>query len=397
MREKIIDSIGRIDNDMIESVDALRQKKRIGPAWLKWGSLVACFFAILLAGKFMLQTANTQHVSFGGITREYKKDSNITVGNSAIVWPWDTMTISEQYTTLTLNGKEFVSRGRSVDSSLLDKAIGTYDVVGYDAYSEQEHRMKANVYRIAGIDEDRMVAVKLEDSFYVFKHDEYHPPKNFGEILDNYSLAQYLHFDRFSVYEGYTEKGYYSLVDDTPVWEVLSQCPSAPFVEDDSWDRNDRNYISFTATSDALGVYKNVFYVTDDGFIWTNIFDYAYIFQIGEETANKVISYVTKNGVESKSEPYTYSVAGTVTEITESYILVDDSILCANEKDGMIFKIPTNDLRISRCINYGKIDVGDIVAVNFTGNIDIEAGNVVEGAFALSKATISGDGVSTAE
>ncbi len=44
MKNKIIDSIGKIDDDMIESVDALRQsqKKRAKTTWTKWAAAAAC-------------------------------------------------------------------------------------------------------------------------------------------------------------------------------------------------------------------------------------------------------------------------------------------------------------------------------------------------------------------
>ena len=45
MKNKIIDSIGKIDDDMIESVDALRQSKnkRSKTKWIKWVAIAACF------------------------------------------------------------------------------------------------------------------------------------------------------------------------------------------------------------------------------------------------------------------------------------------------------------------------------------------------------------------
>ena len=185
--------------------------------------------------------------------------------------------------------------------------------------------------------------------------------------------------------------------NDSDIWDVLNTRRDAEFVEDDNWGRGDRNYISFTATSDALGIYKRVFRVTEDGYIWTNIFDYVYIFQIGEEAAAQIISYAAENGTESEAEPYNAVLARTLTEITDDYILVDDTVLCSDEKEGMAFKVYLDDLRISRCIDFGGINVGDIVVVNFTGNIDTEAGNVVEGAFSLSKGNISDGEVSVPE
>ena len=178
---------------------------------------------------------------------------------------------------------------------------------------------------------------------------------------------------------------------------MLSNCRDATFIQDDTWNGSERDYISFTATSDALGVYKRVFYVSSDGYVRTNIFDYAYTFQIGEEAAGKIISYATENGIETIDEPYTNTLAGTITEISNGYIWVDDSILCKDASEGLIFKIPMDDLRISRCIDYEKIDIGDVVVVSFTGTIDVEAGYVVSGAYSVDKGTLSDGGVSVPE
>lgn len=45
-KDKVIDSLGRIDDDMIQSVEALRRKKR-RPAWLKWGAIAACLCLVV--------------------------------------------------------------------------------------------------------------------------------------------------------------------------------------------------------------------------------------------------------------------------------------------------------------------------------------------------------------
>ena len=45
-KDRVVDSLGRIDDDMIQSVEALRQKKK-RPAWTKWGAMVACLCLIV--------------------------------------------------------------------------------------------------------------------------------------------------------------------------------------------------------------------------------------------------------------------------------------------------------------------------------------------------------------
>ena len=92
-----------------------------------------------------------------------------------------------------------------------------------------------------------------------------------------------------------------------------------------------------------------------------------------------------KNSMKTEQEPYTYSLTGTLTEIGDGYILVDDSILCANEKDGMIFKVITSDLRIRRCIDYQKIPTGSIVVISFIEPVNVAEGDIVSGAISMSK------------
>ena len=46
--DNVIDSMGRIDDDLIQSVEALRRKKK-RPAWVKWGAMAACL-CLIVAG-----------------------------------------------------------------------------------------------------------------------------------------------------------------------------------------------------------------------------------------------------------------------------------------------------------------------------------------------------------
>ena len=45
-KDRVVDSLGRIDDDMIQSVEALRQKRK-RPEWKKWGAMAACLCLIV--------------------------------------------------------------------------------------------------------------------------------------------------------------------------------------------------------------------------------------------------------------------------------------------------------------------------------------------------------------
>ena len=47
-KDRVVDSLGRIDDDMIQGVEALRQKKK-RPAWTRWGAMAACFCLLVAA------------------------------------------------------------------------------------------------------------------------------------------------------------------------------------------------------------------------------------------------------------------------------------------------------------------------------------------------------------
>ena len=384
---EMLDAIENLNPAYIEA--AAEKPKTKKPNWLKWGAMAACLAVVVIAGISMLPGNNTVQTSIGGVMREYK-DVSVASPEVAIEWPWEYKTLYEQFSTIIYDGREYTVKtiGLAADESAIGEKLGVGEGVGYDAYTEQEYRQSFDVWQISGISADLMIAAEMDGQFYTFKYSEYVPPATLGEVLDNYSLPQTLALNHFAVYDDGKEIGYYSLPDDDYIWQTLAGCRDAQFVEDGAGGRISRDRITFTATSEALGVYKRAFYVSADGYVDTNVFDWAYTFYIGEDVAADIISYVQKNAVKAEREPYTYSLVGTLTEIGDGYILVDDSILCANEDDGMVFKVLTTDLRVSRFIDHQEVSSGSIVAVTFTKPVNVEDGNVVSGAISMAKGAL---------
>ena len=396
MKKDKLDTIGYIDDQLVEKADKYSVAKKKN-AWVKWCAMAACLCLVVVGTIGLLNSSSdsADQISVGGVMRKYK---NVSVGGSeeAIQWPWEYKTVAERFSTISFEGKEYSIKS-TVSETFVGDEIGACEAVGYDVYTEQEYRQTFDVWQISGIPEDLMVAVEMEGQFYTFQYNEYIPPETLGEVLDNYNLPQTLALGKFSDDKDGMETGYYSLSDDDYIWRILDGCRGARFVEDEAGGRISRDRITFTATSEPLGVYKRAFYVSADGYVSTNIFNWAYTFYIGEEAAEDIITYAKKNAVESEQEPYYYSLAGTLTEIGDGYLLVDDSILCADENDGMVFKVMATDIRISRCIDFQKISTGSIVVIRFTEPIDTEAGNIVNGAVSMEKGTLLDGGVAVEE
>ena len=69
-------------------------------------------------------------------------------------------------------------------------------------------------------------------------------------------------------------------------------------LEDQTWTVGDRSYLSFTITSGSSGVYKVALYVTEDGYLWTNAFNWQHLFNIGEDACGRIIHYAKENSTE---------------------------------------------------------------------------------------------------
>ena len=208
-------------------------------------------------------------------------------------------------------------------------------------------------------------------------------------------LPQVIELNRFSENGDGVDKKHHALSNDDYIWEVIAGCRDAAFVDEEpgkeTWSVHDREYLSFTVTSETLGVYRVAMYVTKDGYLWTNVFNYAYIFDIGEDAAGKIIEYAMENSTDADYEPYQNTVAGKVVEITDEYFLLDDTVICNDPADGTTYKILLNDLRITRYVNHEIIRVGGNIQITFEGEIDSQ--NTIDSAISAANVMISGGDV----
>ena len=393
--EKLISAITEIDPDILDQYfimkSALTEKRNPQKStWIKWTSLVACF-VILLVGVTVFSLLSGDDVT-PGVTDDRYKGNIIQVGELGVVFPWKYMTTAEKYVYLDVSGEKFIARQREISESYIGSKIGTFKATGFDnAVDDGIYTETFEIYEIKGISSDELVAAKIEGKYFVFISDEYDPPATFGQVMENYNISEYIELNRFSFKGDDVKENYHLINDDEYVWNVLKGCADAPYYADEmAWHESKGNYISFTVTSEALGIYKRALYVTENGYVWTNVFDGAFIYDIGTEAAASIINYAKENSTETTYEPYHNAIYGKIVEITDEYVLVDDSILCKDPADGITFKVQLNDLRISRYIDCGIIKVGETVQISFEGEIK---NNTVDSAIAVAKIIVSGEQV----
>lgn len=386
---KMAEAMGEINADLVSA--SARERRKAKQPWVKWSVLTAaCLCVAVLAGMIVvpmmlggddvLPGKDRETVSFGDLERHYKGMDTVRT-ESGMIWPAQYQTATEKHSHIVWSFRAYETSGMAVQVQNLGEKIGSY--LGYE------------VREIKGAPQKHVIALGIEGVYYAYRcrGDYDDQPTTLGELFDLYNLAEVLELDRFTEHEK-REETHYALTDDDYIIEVLASCRDAKLHADsDKWERSEE-YLSFTMTSDALGVYKKAMYITKDGYLWTNVFEYAYIYEIGTEAANKIIDYAMTNSVEKPMEQYEYRLAGTLVKVEDGYAYIDDSIMCVDPSEGMVFRVSTDDIRISRCLveDLTGITIGDLVVVTFRGGVDIEDGNLILDARGIDQAFLTSEG-----
>lgn len=387
-RKKISETIDNINPKYIdEATEYIPKAKTTSKSWLKWGSLVACF-VVLVVASFAIIPSFFDDDNIVDNTNDGKYKYYVSGSEVDIEWPWEYKTNAEKYHNIVFDGKQYVIKSlNAVSTNSLGETLGTCEAEGVDSYTDKKYNETFEVRKLNCVSAEKLIAVGNDTGFYVYTIDDSEKPSTFGKMLELYGLTQTLEFNRFTKYEGYDDKGYFSLNSDEYIWQILSGCRDAQLDnQSDSFDRSNRNYLTFTATSDALGVYKRVIYISEDGYFATNILNYSCSYFIGTDAAGKIIEYALNNSDKAEFSPYALTISGTLVEIGNGYVLIDDTVLCKNAEDGTVYKVYTNDLRVLRCIEYASIKVGDTVVVKYDG--EISESNEVTGAYSMYKGTL---------
>ena len=385
---RIANAFSQIDDDIVSG--AARAKKLKKNHWLKWGSIAACFCLIMSAIMIVpLLKEDSPKINSPTDNKDRYRDFTLQSVEYGILWPWEYKTIYEKYYSIDVGGTEYIGRARELSVSFVGEKLGTYKATGYDDASDGIYHEYFDAYEIKDVASDRLIAVKMEDLYYVFISEKYNPPPTWGDVLEAYSLSQYIELGRFSVEEKGKDTTYHVLNDDAYIWSVLKEAENAEASTPVGWHENRGNFVTFTITAEAFGVYKKAMYITESGYVWTNAFDGEYLYFIGEDATGKIIRYAKENSTVAEFEPYHQTVAGKITEITDDYILVDDSILCKNPEDGIAYKIMISDEKISRYIECDIFEIGSTVVVAYEGVIDAENGNAINKVMDVSEGILS--------
>lgn len=421
--KRIVHAMSDIDDSLIWEAQADVKKTVKVSSVYKWGAVAACF-ALCLAMAICLPMMLKNDDVMGGWDTESPvidpivggniggntgssngifvldelngryKDENIVSSESGYIieWPWDELSDTERYIHIDFNGKEYTSRCRKMSQELLEECLGEGDGLGYENTSDEsiKHTKSLPVYKIKNVSTDAAVAVDFGGEYYVYFTRDIENPATLGELMNMLGFEETVKLEKYTLYEGKDKKGYYRIESDDFIMNVLKECKDAPAMQDDmTLEIIGDEYAAFSVTSEALGIYKKTLYISSLGYVFSNIMEYGYTYNIGADMAARLMDYLKgENALESAFEPYNYSLCGVVKEIGEDYIMIDDSIMCEKISDGIILKVDMTDSDCSRYIKHGYAKAGDVVVISFEGKIQVDANNMIVGAVAISKAQL---------
>lgn len=436
--ERLLNIIGEIDDKYIEeAVPGEKQKRKRGISWAKWGTIAAGAAVVAAAVVIPLSVRNSailpndSAVPSDSINSTVKPDNaakpdtddpdrymnftSVTVQADRLPWDWEDLTLSEKFWWLTFENREYsvINRDEEISEEWLERSIGECEADyvfsgGYDCYGKSGYKETFTVYKIKGIDERFMVAAGNDEEKYVYRNIENRstPPDTLGELFEIYDLPSLAELNYFTEYEGEvklnyfeghdteTKIGYFDLKNGAEIWQILSECKDAEFVEMDLHNAliDSRHCIKFTVLSEPLGTaafYQDIL-ITDDGYLMTNIFgyyDYDYIYNIGADAAQRIISLAKSNSevTERRRLSNRRYVLGIITEIGDGYVVIDDTIACKNPNDGTTFKVLTDKTVIRRELK-GITKTGGLLYFEYRYKAD--ENNVIDSATSVNFAHI---------
>lgn len=390
---KMAKSMEYIDNDLVSEA-ASYKRSNIILFINKWGAIAACFAIMLVASALIypyiggdIVDSSTDSPSSSSTDR-YKDFMEPTL-DYTIGWWWDSLVVYEKYRNITVGDIEYGSSEREISYEHIGEKIGVFTASGYNYTGSGKPTMDCEVYKIKDVSDKKMVAVKMEDSYYIYKSKPYDQPLTLGALLEDFDFDSSVKLSSLALTEN--EKRSYGVIEnDAYIWEIIRSCKDATLKGTQDWSKDGKDYVDFTVSSEKLGLYKSVLTVTKDGYLFTNGTNFGRyaLYFIGEDAANKIIDYVRTNLKDGKYEPNIPSVPGVITEITDEYIIIDDSAFCNDPENGIQYKILLNDKRISRYIENDFVRVNELVEVTFEGEIDIEGGYVIDSAYHIKSVII---------
>lgn len=356
--EDIFEAMGDIDEKIIAECDSYSAKKAavsVKGKWITAAAACVCIAAaatafVMLNGKTPQtektagctnsSTSDTSTQEYGGKDSSYEliateegagmssetasedhspdveKSSNTSQKNSddseeyevdtALVEHWEDMTITEQYSNFQLDSKEYFVSGKPLDSSTqVGESLGSITVEGYDYYTEETHRINAELFAVNNMSDNFAAAIKYEgtEEYYFCENSDY-VPQDIESFLADTDLKNSMIIKNVTHYYSSEEEeafitDTYKINDSGKFFDMLFSDIGSIGSE-----QNGDFYWEYELDIDS-DLMRGTIGFTKDGYINTNIAMTGASFYVGTDKINTIIQYLEQNcSKTTEEEPF---------------------------------------------------------------------------------------------
>ncbi len=213
---------------------------------------------------------------------------------------WEEMMDVQRYKTITYEGRTYTTMMIAVHEDHQGSLLGETEATGQDVYADKIMTRQVKVGAIRGISEEvgLMVRFSEEDKYpFAYVNLDYCPAA-LGDMIRDLNMKE-----EFAVSVCRTESGSDSLtytgLSTEKVWEMLLYDESLEnlpgVIEGTAGLDTGRRVISIAVSIDLLGNHHKSLWLTEKGYLCTNLLESGKCFYIGKDKVDAFIDYVSQN------------------------------------------------------------------------------------------------------
>lgn len=316
---KLLDAIGSAEDKYISEAASHKTKRKwyTSPAFLSSAAACICVAAvsgIAVGVMYSVKPADDTQSSTNLYESENVAGSNVETNETVVeVDDWNSLTVEKQYTELDFGEHPYSALCKELGRET-DKALGEYTITGFDFYEDKTHTAKAEVFSIDGISAEYAVAAKLSDGKYYVYSNAYYTPDTLGRFAEDLSLSELLTVGRITsdaemiISDSCYKEFYYNGLTTEKVMELLFNDKSIACTNrTPADDMSDKRVMSFSIGIPSIGINNIAMWLTEDGYLCTNLLSDMKCFEIGKEKVQAFCDYA-KTELEKSSKEFQSSI-----------------------------------------------------------------------------------------
>lgn len=233
------------------------------------------------------------------VIKEINLDEQEVQDAVGVIPKWEDLTIAQQFYNVKYNCSTYNTRNTEISANMIGANIGTSVVTGYDQRTQIQYEKNASLFTVNNFSKECVIAVQFEGrSEYFVYINAYYRPETLSDFVEALNLKETISFGTV-YYDDFIDGKYMEFefpnVTDRIIWQKLFDDLTVKNVHSDT--EHHSTLMGIGVEIPVLG-YKNIsVWVTEDGYLCTNILETGKTFYIGENKVQEFMNYIFDNYV----------------------------------------------------------------------------------------------------